>query len=572
MKRALLLVTALMVMMSVLLSVNAQTYLIYGKIVDEHGKPVPNAIIDVIHNNLLVTTTRTNYKGEFNLRLSPGEYILRIHKLGYELLEVELVLTQEKAGNIGTFTLKSALSIIPESSNLEVLQGDLVPIHINLKNNGIYPLNIYFSIHTPEGWDGYIKSPSGLTVKNIVLKEGENKTITLNVFVSRNALGRYFVNLSVSWVNFTKILPIEFNVNKRDWRFIETPYAEIEAYPGKTLKIPLTIKNTLGIDSNIKIRYIAPNNWPIFLVDKEGTNIESIFLKVGETKEVFLEIHVPLNASLSLASVHLVAEAENARSEIDININVQSRFDLVEVEVPITTVKGIGGGNLTLPVRIKNLGSLPSTFLLSYSCEIAGVKVFFKNPDGMFVDKITLNPEEIQELTLLVEIPPNISPGVFNIVISAKGRFSFSETNIRVEILGKKDFEIQTQNFGVSVAPGSSINFVLSIRNTGTLAINSLTIVPVDIPKGIEVIIEEKNTTLLSGEEKRIIIRVKVSDQTIEGFYNVPLVIDADGIRKYRILVVQVQSESGLSYFIFALMIIAISIGITLYSRYYRKG
>lgn len=572
MVRPLPLVIALVLLIQLLPIVSAQTYLVYGKIVDEKGKPIPEAIIDVIHSGFLVTTTRTDYKGDFNLRLSPGEYILRIHKIGYELLEVELVLTREKAGNIGTFILKSALSIIPESSNLEVLQGDVIPIRISLKNNGVYPLNVYFNIHAPRGWEGYIKSPSGLTVKNIILKEGENKTVILNVFVSRNAVGRYFVNLSVSWVNFTVTLPIEFNVHKRDWRLIETPYTQIEAYPGKTLKIPLTVRNTLGVDSTVKLMYSAPKDWPIFLVDKDGTNVDSVFLGAGETRDLLLEVHVPLNASLSLASVHLVAVAKNASSEVDLKINVQSRFDLVEVDAPVTTLKGVGGENLTLPIRIKNLGSLPSTFLLSYSCEVADVRVFFKNSQGAIVDKVTLNPEEKEDLTLLVKIPPYISSGAFNIVISAKGRFSFSEANIHVEIVGQKDFEVQTQNFGVSVAPGSSTNFVVTIRNTGSMAINSLRVFPVDIPKGIEAVVEEKNMTLLPGEEKRVIIRVKVADKTIEGFYNVPIVIDADGIRKQRILVVHVQSESGLSYFIFALIIIALSFGITLYSRYYRKG
>ena len=570
MRKAFALILLIMLMFT-LSRASGQVYLVYGKVIDEEGSPVKDALVEVYSNDKVVTVAKTDQNGEFSLRIPEGLYTVKISKVGYKTLKVELKMTRERAGSIGTFILKPALVVLPETSYIEVLQGDSVQIKIDIKNLGEYPLNVFFNLTLPKKWIGYIKSSTGLTVKNLVLKAGENASVWLNVRISNGALGKYTGNLTISWTNFTKKLSIEFEVKKRDWRFLETPYTELDAYPGKTFNIPVKVTNTLDQDTSIRVSVDAPSGWLTEIIDETGLTINSIYLKRGESKTVFLKIHIPLNYSLSLATLTIRAQTSDADSELTVKVNVESRFDLVELQLPITEVKGVSGGNITIPFKVRNIGSLPSTFVLSYTCNVKGIDVIFQDSRGKIVDKITLNPDETQEIFVVAEIPPEVNVGSFYLTISARGKYSYAEANIKVNVVGRKTYEIETPNLMVSLSPGSTAVFRLVIRNTGNIAITSLRVIPYDIPEGFGVEVLQKNFSLSPGEVKTVSLKIKASDKTIEGFYNVPLKIVGDGIKKYRILVVQVQMESGLSYILFAIAIIAVSFALTLYSRHVGK-
>lgn len=543
---------------------------VFGRVVDWEGRPVAGAIVEVLSGNLLVTTTRTDGTGFFNVYLEPGTYLIRIYKEGYDVYERSFALSRENAGSIGVVRLGMGLAVIPETSRIEARQGDRVRIPVTLQNRGLVPLSVSLSVAVPSGWTGHVETPSGLVVKNVIVKPLENMSVTLVVDVSRDALGTSRVDLVFKWINFSDSITFTFTVLKRKWRFLETPYREVAAYAGENVKLPLLLSNTLGDEEAFNISYLAPPGWPVLVYDEHGILVNAILLKPGETRNLTLVVHVPVNTSPGVHRVSVTARAGGAASEVTIGFNTKPGYDVLELDLEQKKYSGSAGTNLTIPIVLRNLGTRPTTAVLRASCGVPGVKLFFLDEKGRLVEEEAVEPSQPVRLKLVVRIPPDVKPGSFVVKATARGRYSTAEASATIYVEGRKDFEVLTTNFGVPAVPGTTVTFLLYVKNTGSVNIGSIGVEVGETPKGLKVEAEAPEGPLRPGEEARIKIRVTVAESVAEGVYNIPFKVVGDEIEKPRVLVVNVQSRAGLGYFLFAAAILGIGVAAALYSR--REG
>jgi len=542
---------------------------VFGRIVDWEGRPVAGAVVEIYRGGLLVGSVTSDSSGYFSVYLEPDTYVFRIYKEGYSVYTRSYVLTRENAGSMGVIRLEKALEVLPESSKVEASQGDTVRIPVTLQNRGIYPLSVSFSVAVPPGWSGHVEAASGLVVKNIIVKPLSNATVTLVVKVSRGAVGQSRVDLSCSWLNFTESVSFSFTVKERKWRFLETGYRVVEAYAGETVELPIRLANTLGEEESFNISFKAPPGWPVLVYDAHGVLVNAVVLKPGEARNLTLVIHVPTNASPGIYDVVVEAKAGTAVSRVSIGVNTRPGFDVVEVKLNPSSVDAVAGSNVTVTVTLSNVGTRPTTALLSVVCGVKGVKAFLIDEEGRAVGEAALLPGKPVRLRLVASIPLTVEPGSFVVKVMAKGRYSAAEGSATIYVKGKKALRVETVNYGVPAVPGTTVTFILYVKNTGTVAINSLSVRVGDVPRGLNVTVENPGGGLPPGQEARVKIRIVVSDRASEGVYNVPFTVTGDEVTVPRVLVVTVHSRAGLGYYLFATLILGVGVAAALYSRRY---
>ena len=67
--------------------VNAQSYILSGKVVDKNNESLPGATILVKENKL---GTSTDFDGVFNVKLTKGNYTIQVSFIGYKTVSKEI--------------------------------------------------------------------------------------------------------------------------------------------------------------------------------------------------------------------------------------------------------------------------------------------------------------------------------------------------------------------------------------------------------------------------------------------------------------------------------------------------
>jgi uncharacterized membrane protein len=128
---------------------------------------------------------------------------------------------------------------------------------------------------------------------------------------------------------------------------------------------------------------------------------------------------------------------------------------------------------------------------------------------------------------------------------------------------------VGTERLAVSLAPGSAGSTQVSVANTGSIPIE-VTAYAIEAPQGFLVTLTPSTLQLLPGEEKKLVVTVRVPENATEGVYNVAIGVEGDGIREYRVLVVEVKGGTELGYYAFAAILTALSFASVLYGQ--RRG
>ncbi|MEM0087848.1 MAG: hypothetical protein QXK85_02640, partial [Thermofilum sp.] len=175
-------------------------------------------------------------------------------------------------------------------------------------------------------------------------------------------------------------------------------------------------------------------------------------------------------------------------------------------------------------------------------------------------------PGEEKIIPLLVEALPGAQAGDYLVTLTAAGSSSRVEKSIVVRVEGSKALEVGTANLFIVAAPGSAGVANVNIANTGTMPLN-VTARVVSAPPKFSVTPIPSSATLRPGEKLVLSVSVLVPSNASEGFYNVMFLVEADGLREYRVIVVEVTGEAQLGFFALAAPLAALSFMIVLFSQ-----
>lgn len=562
---AVLLVTLVIM---VLTRASGQVILFYGRVVDSEGKPVANAEITVLRDNLLVTTVFTAEDGSFQLQLPRGDYTLRISKLGYQPLYTLFSALPERGGDIGAFVLKEGVEIVPEALSFVAQQGEQIPIRLYVSNKGLSPIPIRFSYEAPPGWDCRLITPEGLSVEEVYVAPGSLRNLTLIVAIPFNATSTAAVRLTARWAELRKTYEFRFSVGERRWVVLEVPLNEVSSYPGALLRIPVRLSNIFPKETVFSIAPSAPAGWIATLLDSTGVSVSRLTLPPGSSRDLNLLVYVPPTASSGSYKLVVLAASEYVRTIQEITVNVESRYDLLNITLPLVRLNTTGGGITSVSILVKNTGNAPTTVLLTAKSQTQGIICRFQ-ATGSGETSTYLLPGEEKIIYLTIEVLPEVQVGEYLVTFTATGVTSKVERSMVVRVEGVKSLEVSLSGLYVATAPGSTGVMNLRVVNRGTVPLNVSTRVT-SVPPKFLVSTSPSSALLKPGETLVLSLSVMVPSNATEGYYNVAFVVEADGLREYRVIVLEVAGEAQMGFPALALPLAALSFAAVLYSQ--RRG
>ena len=178
--------------------VNAQSFTLKGKVVDENNESLPGATILVKENN---TGTSTNFDGLFSVNLSKGNYTIQVSFLGYKTVSKEIYLTKNKEIE---FTLFPNATLLDEVLVAAVrVKADAPVTHSNLTKKEIAKRNLGQDIPILMNYLPNVISSSdagagiGYTYIRVRGSDASRVNVTLNgiPFNDSESQGSFWVNL-----------------------------------------------------------------------------------------------------------------------------------------------------------------------------------------------------------------------------------------------------------------------------------------------------------------------------------------------------------------------------------------
>lgn len=559
----------LAVMVAAALSeVQGQVILFFGRVVDEGGRPIAQAQVAVLQGDLLVLAVETGADGRFQMMLPRGRYVLRIYKFGYQPLYVSFEAAPERGGDIGTFSLRSAITVVADALRISALQGDEVRVRVRVINSGTDFIPVRFELRAPTGWECKLLTPEGLAVSEVSVPPSSQRNLTLQVSIPVNAAATGEVEVTASWAGLSQRVNLTFIVGERRWDVLAIAYESVSGFPGALIRIPLALRNPLQQEQAFSVVASAPPGWISAVVDPRGVTVSRVILQPLTSANLTLMIYVPQPTTVGTYFVDVIVASDLLKISKRVAVSVESSHDIIELALPVRQVELTGASSRSVTVTVRNLGNAPTQVTLSAACQPAALRCYFQ-ASGKGNLSLYVLPSEEKPVSIIIEALPAATPGQYLVRISAVGSASAASAELVAAVSGSKSMRVGTERLAVSLAPGSAGSTQVSVANTGSIPIE-VTAYVIEAPQGFLVTLAPSSLQLLPGEEKKLMVTVRVPENATDGVYNVAIGVEGDGIREYRVLVVEVKGGTELGYYAFAAILTALSFVSVLYGQ--RRG
>jgi uncharacterized membrane protein len=342
----------------------------------------------------------------------------------------------------------------------------------------------------------------------------------------------------------------------------------VSGFPGALIRIPLALRNPLQQEQAFSVVASAPPGWISAVVDPRGVTVSRVILQPLTSANLTLMIYVPQPTTVGTYFVDVIVASDLLKISKRVAVSVESSHDIIELALPVRQVELTGASSRSVTVTVRNLGNAPTQVTLSAACQPAALRCYFQ-ASGKGNLSLYVLPSEEKPVSIIIEALPAATPGQYLVRISAVGSASAASAELVAAVSGSKSMRVGTEHLAVSLAPGSAGSTQVSVANTGSIPIE-VTAYVIEAPQGFLVTLAPSSLQLLPGEEKKLMVTVKVPENATDGVYNVAIGVEGDGIREYRVLVVEVKGGTELGYYAFAAILTALSFVSVLYGQ--RRG
>ena len=546
-----------------------------GRVLNAEGSPIPDVVIEVLRGDVFLLEARTRENGMFSFYVEKSVLRLRFKAPGYEMYELVIDLETRKGPiySVGTVVLDYAVDVAPEVRVLEVAQGDVVDVLLKISNGGYFREHCNVSIKAPEGWEVEFLTQSGLSVKSFSLDPGAEVLYTVRLHVPRTAKGRYTIAVVVAGV-FERRAKLEVLVEEREWMLVEAERVDAVTTSDSRVEFDLRIANNIGERAVFEAGLRYPEGLKARLVDSEGREFARAMLEPGTYIEARLVVKVLPEVPPGEYEVEVKVCALGVCSALNFTVRVVHGYDDLIVVVEDASVDAYPGTVAAFKLAVKNEGLTGTAVTFDIEGLPEGFTYALEDEEGSLVSELYLEGEGGEEvLYLKVYVPEEFGPGFVQLSFKALGRTSEALARLGVNVLGRREVKIVTQNFYVEGEAGSKVRFEVEVENRGHVALSNLELVVVDSPEGISVSVEPPEIPALPpGSRDKFVVHLSIGPGVEPGYYYVELELRADALKISRSLKVSVERRGGSAYLGLLAMILAM-IGLALvYSRYRKRA
>ena len=544
-----------------------------GKLIDINGNPISDAQVKIYRNDVLIFQTETGNEGTFSFYVEREVVLVRFQAHGYEVKEIKLDLSSKTALTywMGEIILDYSIKIVPGGNIFRTEQGEFLQIPVLIMNDGYEKETCLVEIKTPTDWRAQFVSSNGLRIEGFSIIPGARETFNLKVQVPRNALGSYNITLIIRGF-FVHKAPIEVIVEKKDWKLIEAEFIDATALRDSQVIFNFKIVNNLGERAVLELSVDAPQNWRTDIRDNSNRSFTTVFLEPDESVSAFIKVRIPPDAKYGKEIITLRACGLGVCSTIDFTIHVVEGYDDIQLFSTHPFTSAYAGSMANIKVKVRNEG-LSGTIVSFDVKDLPETYTFtIRDKKGNIVNQLFLESGSEEELEINILIPTGTEPGFVQFTLTAKGETSEAKINLGINILGRYELKVLTENFYLETTAGSKQKFYVDVKNSGHTVISNLRIIITDTPQKIKVNVEPKDIPLLMpGETGRFTLVVNVEPEIPSGDYFVEFKIESASATIARSLRVNVKPREEIAYLSLITVVFIIVALAFLYRRYGRR-
>jgi uncharacterized membrane protein len=456
---------------------------VHGYVVDEEGTPLKNVKVNAISNSGNVQATdQTDEDGFYRFALEKETYTILIEKQGYATEEVRI--TVPRAGwwndpesdsvKMGEITLEKAIKLSTTALSRVTSPGQTLDIAFTVTNNAETLQTVDFTVSLPEYWSAQIYDSTS-EVNQIQVAPGSTQlTLRLKIPQSMNQTEKIALT-ATSTLSDT----IEITINPRtsdDDIELKTTYTSISEETGRTINLPLKIKNNGEVDKNIKLSTTVPENWSVNILTNNQMAVSSILVEPAETYILTVEVKPADDAATGEYRIIISALSENdiTQDTVSISINLREPTSDVEVISTFTDVTIEAGGSISFPLAIWNRGGTDALALLSVESVPSNWDTVFIT-DEVKVSSVLVGADESSTLEFKVKPPNSVETGEYTLNVVIETSAGFQEViPLKVTVEGSYELELELSTLYTTTRIGDSVSFSAQVTNMGATPVTTI--------------------------------------------------------------------------------------------------
>ena len=320
---------------------------------------------------------------------------------------------------------------------------------------------------------------------------------------------------------------------------LSTPYPAVVVPPGEKVSFTINVRTDVSDRVDLEVAD-APEGWATSLRG-EGFVVDGVQTSGNDPVELTLDVTVPEDAAAGTSRVVVAAEAAPARDTLPLDIRVaEDAGGQVTLSSDFSTIEGAAGANFTFSARLSNDTAEDQSFSLTATGP-AGWDVQARPSGQSQAASANVTAGGNTTINVTATAPEGTEAGDYPISVQAVGADSTAETELIARVVGSFDLNVSTPTGVLSTSgnAGSTIDQTISVENTGTGALENLTLAGT-APSGWTVTFDPPALNVAAGETATSIAQIVPSADAIAGDYIVKMRASndlADGEADIRVTV-----------------------------------
>ncbi len=377
------------------------------------------------------------------------------------------------------------VEIHPASIRMKADAGQAVYILFSITNRGKLADTYAMSLDTPEGWRYALTLLDGDSAESITLEPRETTGIDLVITPMVGFIGKRSIVARLQGRGGSRDLPIELEISAPDPPTLSVRYPERTVRPGETVRYDLELSNPGpdNVECRLELGLEAPDAIPAEIEWFIDGNPTTRFLVEGrQTVGISVVVHVHANARPQRQSVLVkvsyfslwLGEGE-AGSELVFEIQDAGKEEVgLTTAHPTMTVEA--GQRAEFEARLSNMLQNATVFRVGFDAPSGLAVDPVLTVDGRRTDTVILEPGSEAVLRLVVDTPPQIHPGSYEVGLDvwwgSGGSSEKKELTLVLVVLGREpvyDIQVGLAVPRFVVQAGQQACCLFSLYNSGKL-------------------------------------------------------------------------------------------------------
>ncbi len=310
---------------------------------------------------------------------------------------------------------------------------------------------------------------------------------------------------------------------------LSTAYLSIEADQGRTLILPVYVKNQTEEWQEVELQVEGPPDWEIGLKDR-GYFIHKLLLEPGKSQSLDFEAKPPekVEPKTYTFTVRAYGNDGSLISELKLNVTLRKK-EKVHKGLTFSTkypkLRGQAGNTFSFKLDLKNDSDEDREVSLSADAPRGWEVVFKPAYESKQVSSIRMKSGATQGIDVDITPPQRTEAGEYTVTVRAEAGGDRAEVPLSVVIVGKRRIELATANevLNTKATVDKETTLDLVVRNTGSAPLENIRF-SASTPVDWKVTFDPKEIPELPvDKEQQVKAIIRPSPKALAGDYMVTL-------------------------------------------------